>query len=75
MEIKIGVSDSPREITVDSEETQDSIMKSVEKAIADGGMLTLSDDRGRTVLVPATKISYVEIGPPATRKVGFGNPA
>lgn len=75
MEIKIGVSDSPREIAVDSEETQEAITKAVEKAIADGGMLSLSDDRGRTVLVPAAKIAYVEIGPPASRKVGFGNPA
>ena len=73
MEIKIGVSDSPREIAVDSEETPESIKKAVEKAIADGGMLSLADDRGRTVLVPSAKIAYVEIGPPASRKVGFGN--
>lgn len=75
MEIKIGVSDSPREIAVDSDETHESILKAVEKAINDGGMLSLTDDRGRTVLIPAAKIAYVEIGPAATRKVGFGQPA
>ena len=75
MEIKIGVSDSPREITVDSEDSPEAITKAVEKAIADGGMLSLADDRGRTVLVPGAKIAYVELGPPATRKVGFGTPA
>lgn len=73
MEIKIGISDSPREIAVDSEETHESIHKAVEKAINDGGMLSLTDDRGRTVLVPASKIAYVEIGPSASRKVGFGS--
>lgn len=75
MEIKIGVSDSPREIALDSEETHESIQKAVEKAINDGAMLSLTDDRGRTVLVPAAKIAYVEIGPSASRKVGFGSMA
>jgi hypothetical protein len=75
VEIKIGVSDSPREIAVDSEKTPEAITKAVEKAIADGGMLSLADDRGRTILIPAAKIAYVEIGPPASRKVGFGTPA
>jgi len=59
VEIKIGISDSPREIAVDSEETHESIHKAVEKAINDGGMLSLTDDRGRTVLVPAAKIADV----------------
>ncbi len=75
MEIKIGVSDSPREIALDSEETHESIQKAVEKAINDGAMLSLTDDRGRTILIPAAKIAYVEIGPSASRKVGFGSMA
>jgi peptidyl-tRNA hydrolase len=73
LEIKIGVSDSPREIALDSEETHESIQQAVQKAIDDGAMLSLTDDRGRTVLVPAAKIAYVEIGPSASRKVGFGS--
>lgn len=72
MEIKIGISDSPREIALDSEETHESIHEAVNKAIADGGMLSLTDDRGRTILIPAAKIAYVEIGPSSSRKVGFG---
>ncbi len=75
MEIKIGVSDSPREIALDSEETHESIQKAVEKAINDGAMLSLTDDRGRTVLIPAAKIAYVELGPSSSRKVGFGSMA
>jgi len=75
LEIKIGVSDSPREIALDSEETHESIQKAVEKAINDGAMLSLTDDRGRTILIPAAKIAYVEIGPSASRKVGFGSMA
>jgi Protein of unknown function (DUF3107). len=73
LEIKIGVTDSPREIAIDSEESHESIQKAVEKAVSDGALLSLTDDRGRTVLVPAAKIAYVEIGPSASRKVGFGS--
>jgi hypothetical protein len=39
---------------------------------ADIGVLTLVDERGRRVLVPADKLAYVEITENETRKVGFG---
>lgn len=45
----------------------------VEAAIAKGTLLSLTDDRGRTVLIPGAKIAYVEIGPATRGKVGFGN--
>ena len=31
-----------------------------------------TDDRGRTVIVPAAKIAYVEVGAPTKGRVGFG---
>ena len=65
VEIKVGVVDTPREITVESDETAEAIDK--------GTLLSLTDSRGRTVLVPSAKIAYVEIGPAASRKVGFGS--
>ncbi len=73
MEIKIGVVDTPREITVESEEAADAVTKAVETAVEKGTLLSLTDSRGRTILVPAAKIAYVEIGPAASRKVGFGS--
>lgn len=73
MEVKIGVNDSPREISLESEDTQDAVTAAVEKAIKDGGLLRLSDDRGRTVLVAGDKITYVEIGASSSRRVGFGS--
>lgn len=75
MEIKIGVVETPKEISVDSDETADAITKAVQTAIKDGALLQLTDSRGRTFLVPAEKIAYVEIGPSSSRKVGFGQPA
>lgn len=75
MEIKIGVVDTPKELSIDSEESAEAIAKAVQSAIKDGNLLTLDDSRGRTYLVPAEKIAYVEIGPGTSRKVGFGQPA
>ena len=72
MEVKIGVQDSPREISLDSDETAEAVTAAVKAAIDAGGLLSLNDDRGRTILVNAAKISYVEIGAPSSRRVGFG---
>lgn len=73
MEVKIGVQDSPREISLESADSQEAVQAAVEKALKDGGLLTLNDDRGRTVLVSASKITYVEIGASSSRRVGFGS--
>lgn len=75
MEIKIGVVETPREISVDSDESTETVTKAVQSALKDGTLLSLADTRGRTYLIPANKIAYVEIGPAASRKVGFGSPA
>ena len=75
MEIKIGVIDTAKELSIDTEESAEAIAATVQSAIKDGGLLTLADSRGRTYLVPSAKIAYVEIGPGTSRKVGFGQPA
>lgn len=73
MEVKIGVQDSPREITLDSDDSPESVTEAVRTAIASGDLLSLTDDRGRTILVSGSKITYVEIGASSTRRVGFGS--
>ena len=47
-------------------------VEAVEAAIANGTNLTLVDDRGRTIIVPGSKIAYVEIGAASKGRVGFG---
>ena len=73
VDIKIGVQDTPREITIESAQSPEDVTKLVEAALNSGSLLSLTDDRGRTILVPGSKIAYVEIGPASTRKVGFGS--
>jgi hypothetical protein len=36
-------------------------------------VLALSDTKGREILVPFNKISYVEVGESSDRRVGFAN--
>ena len=72
MDIKIGLADSPRELTIKLPEGQDDIIATVEQAI-DGGQATLKveDDKGRVYLIRTDRIVYVEQGTAAARSVGF----
>lgn len=73
MEVKVGVQHSPRELTVESPLSAEEIESAVAAALSNGsGLLALVDDRGRKVLIPADKLTYVEIGEAETRRVGFG---
>ncbi|MEY4136371.1 MAG: hypothetical protein RL205_499 [Actinomycetota bacterium] len=73
MEIKVGVENTPREVALESEQTPEQVTAAVEAALANGSVLSLTDDRGRTVMIPGSKIAYVEIGAPSSRRVGFGS--
>ena len=76
MDVRIGVTQAPREVSVELADDADreAIRKQVEAAL--GGavdVLWLEDKKGRTVAIPAAKIAYVEIGSQdANRRVGFG---
>ena len=72
MDIKIGFSDTAREVVVSTDEEQDAIVKQVTEALADdGGVLRLTDDKGRVVLARNSRIAYVEVGTATSRPVGF----
>ena len=71
MEVRVGVQQSAKEVVVQSDGTPEQVAKQVAAAFADGTLLTLKDKSGRTVLVPADKIAYVEVGSVAERRVGF----
>lgn len=74
MEIRIGVSQSVKEIDIDlGEVDRDKVMADITATVAaESGMLWLTDKKGKTIGVPSSKIAYVEVGPVAEeRKVGF----
>jgi hypothetical protein len=74
VEVKIGITESPRELAFTSAQTPSEVEERVDAALRDGsdGLLRLTDDKGRRFLIQTTKIAYVEIGVADARRVGFG---
>ncbi|MEU0541848.1 DUF3107 domain-containing protein [Nocardia sp. NPDC005978] len=72
MEVKIGISDSPRELIINSAQTPAEVEALVTGALqGEAGVVALSDEKGRKYLIQATKVAYVEIGAPSAGRVGF----
>lgn len=73
VEIRIGITDSAREMSLELEQGQEELKTAFETALADGAkMLWLADRKGRQVGIPAAKVAYVEIDPETVaRSVGF----
>ena len=71
MEVKIGVLYAARELVVETDTTAEEVEKNLAEALSSGTPFTLDDTKGRRVVVPADKVSYVELGVPKTGTVGF----
>ncbi|WP_227996276.1 DUF3107 domain-containing protein [Nocardia australiensis] len=72
MEVKIGISDSPRELVINSSQTPDEVEALVSGALSgDSGVVSLTDEKGRKFLIQAAKVAYVEIGTVTGGRVGF----
>ena len=71
MEVKIGVLHASREIVFESSDSRDDILAVVHKAIGDGDVIELMDSKGRTIIMPADRLAYVEIGDEGQRRTGF----
>jgi hypothetical protein len=73
VEVKIGVQFAARELVLESAQSAQDVEKAVAAALStENGVLTLEDDKGRRVVVPANKLAYVEIAADTgQRRVGF----
>ena len=71
MEVKIGVQHSPRELVVDTGDSAEDVERALSEAVTAGGVFTLTDAKGRKVIVPAAVIAYVEVGGGVAGQVGF----
>jgi hypothetical protein len=73
VEIKIGVQHAARELSLESELSAEEVEKTVSAALTGkSSLLVLADEKGRKIIVPTDRLAYVEIGEPASRRVGFG---
>ena len=72
LEVRIGVTDSPREITFQSSLSPGDIESQILKALEQGVVaLTLSDEKGRRFIIPTRSFAYAEIAAGDERRVGF----
>jgi hypothetical protein len=71
VEVKIGIQHAQRELVLETDETAETIEKLIADALAGGGLVSLTDSKGRKVFVPAEKIAYVELGSGTVGHVGF----
>jgi len=76
VDVRIGVTQAPRELTVELADDMDreALKTKVESALSGAvDVLWLTDRRNREIGVCSAKIAYVEIGKPdGERKIGFG---
>ena len=76
MEVKLGVTDNPKELEVDIDQSADEVVKIVESALANETrvVLWLTDSRGRRVGIPTDKLAYIEMSEDNPEKrVGFAS--
>ena len=75
MEVRIGIIQSPREISFETDQAADELRSTVEAALTEGKqpLVSFTDTKGKQYLVPTASIAYLEIGGDNGRKVGFIN--
>ncbi len=74
MDVRIGVSQTAKEIEIELAEDADleAVKAEFVAALAEGSTFWLTDRRGRQVGVPAEKLAYLEFGAPQSgRRIGF----
>ena len=72
MDIRIGITNSPREISFESSQSSAEVEKVVAAALdAESKYVRLSDTKGTVYVVPTAGLAYLEIGTEESRRVGF----
>ena len=75
MDVRIGVTQAPRELSIEVDDSdRDDVKAAIEAALSGAtDVLWLTDKRGRDTGVAAAKIAYVEVGSAdGDRRIGFG---
>ena len=72
VDIRIGIINNPRELTIQSAQTLGEIEQAITDALAtENGTLHLEDEKGHVFVVASRNLAFVEIGQEKSRKVGF----
>jgi hypothetical protein len=72
VEIRIGITNTGRELSFDTSESASDVKKAVATAHDAGAThVTFSDTKGNSYIVPTAGLAYVELGTEESRRVGF----
>jgi hypothetical protein len=72
VDIRIGIFNTPREISFETSQPVTEVEEAVAAALAgQTGYLKLSDSKGSLYIVPTSGLAYVELGTEESRRVGF----
>jgi hypothetical protein len=72
VDIRIGITNSPREITFESDQTAAEVEALVAAALGeDSQFVKLTDNKGKVFIVPTSSFAYIELGSELSRRVGF----
>ncbi|MEJ1155816.1 MULTISPECIES: DUF3107 domain-containing protein [Microbacterium] len=72
MEIRIGIANTGRELSFETNETAADVKKSVASALDAGAThVSFTDVKGNSYIVPSAGLAFVEIGTEESRRVGF----
>jgi hypothetical protein len=72
VEIRIGIQNSPREISFETSQSASEVEALVAAALSgESRYLKLTDAKGNVYIVPTSTLAYVEVGSEESRRVGF----
>jgi hypothetical protein len=72
VEIRIGITNSPREISFETTQSASDVQDVIAQALEAGkAFFSLTDSKGKIYLVPTVNLGYVEIGSEESRRIGF----
>jgi len=72
VDIRIGIANSPREISFESSQTAAEVEQIVATALdSSASYFKLVDNKGLIYIVPVVSFAYLEVGSESTRRVGF----
>ncbi len=72
MEIRIGITNTGRELNFETGESADAVKSSVAAALdSSASHLTFADTKGNSFIVPTATLAFIELGTEESRRVGF----
>ncbi|GGH49529.1 DUF3107 domain-containing protein [Microbacterium album] len=72
MEIRIGITNTGRELSFETSESAEAVKSTIASALDQGDShLSFTDVKGNSYIVPTANLAFIEVGTEESRRVGF----